>query len=62
MHPVTVLILIIAAVPCLCQRPFYAGLRPIGIPAVSTSSVTVNKRFKEDLPAALKGDVEAANR
>lgn len=44
------------------QRPFYAGLQPIGIPAVQ--SVDISNRFgeTEDAPIEARGDRNLVNR
>ncbi|CAH0589131.1 unnamed protein product [Chrysodeixis includens] len=54
-------IFLLAIVPCFCQRPFYAGLRPIGFPA--SSSAGLSNRFENGpIPAELNGDREYASR
>ncbi|CAH2229216.1 jg2620 [Pararge aegeria aegeria] len=44
------------------QRPFYAGLRPIGYPALATESIS--NRFGEtaDVPIEVRGDGNLINR
>ncbi|XP_075980333.1 uncharacterized protein LOC142979353 [Anticarsia gemmatalis] len=54
------ILLILAAVPCFCQRPFYAGQRPIGFPAVADP---LEDRFGDQpIPASLNGDRVYANK
>ncbi|CAH2984021.1 unnamed protein product [Chilo suppressalis] len=47
------------------QRPFYAGSRPIGYPAMQTDTIgQLSNRFGEDAPVPIetKGDVNLINR
>ena len=57
----SILLLLVLTVPCLCQRPFYAGSRPIGYPEVE-----MENRFGDNtdkpLPPQLNGDKEYADR
>lgn len=48
---------------CLAQRPFYAGLRPIGYPVIS-EPYDISNRFgyKKPLPLEAKGDGALVNR
>lgn len=45
------------------QRPFYAGLRPIGYPEAETNNILAN-RFGEDVPGPIeaRGDGDLVNR
>ncbi|XP_075980212.1 uncharacterized protein LOC142979265 [Anticarsia gemmatalis] len=53
----TVLIAVVKA-----QRPFYAGLRPIGVPAVETDLLSNRFGEDEDLPIEARGDANLINR
>lgn len=54
----TVLIAVVAA-----QRPFYAGLRPIGYPEVESQSLLSNRFGEdEDQPIEARGDGNLINR
>ncbi|KAL0821645.1 hypothetical protein ABMA28_005086 [Loxostege sticticalis] len=46
------------------QRPFYAGFRPIGYPAVESEIAQLSNRFGEDdpVPIETKGDRNFINR
>uniref|UniRef100_A0A2H1VV24 SFRICE_022197 n=1 Tax=Spodoptera frugiperda TaxID=7108 RepID=A0A2H1VV24_SPOFR len=57
----TALILILAIVPCFCQRPFYAGLRPIGYPETPAATGIFDRFSNEPIPAQLNGDRNYAN-
>lgn len=55
------LILVLTIVPCFCQRPFYAGLRPIGFPNTPVASGIFDRFQNEPIPAQLNGDRNYAN-
>ncbi|KAJ0174729.1 hypothetical protein K1T71_009837 [Dendrolimus kikuchii] len=57
-----VLLLIVGAAYVQAQRPFYAGLSPIGFPEIETDSI--QSRFGEDEPVAIElgGDRNLKNR
>ncbi|CAG5033210.1 unnamed protein product [Parnassius apollo] len=50
-------------ITCEAQRPFYAGLRPIGYPLTASNDILLN-RFGEDEPAPIeaRGDGSLINR
>ncbi|CAH0694535.1 unnamed protein product [Spodoptera exigua] len=52
---------ILAIVPCFCQRPFYAGLRPIGFPETPVATGIFDRFPDEPIPAQLNGDRNYAN-
>ncbi|PZC74914.1 hypothetical protein B5X24_HaOG207044 [Helicoverpa armigera] len=56
------LLLVLAIVPCFCQRPFYAGIRPIGFPETPVVSGIFDRFSNEPIPAQLNGDRDYANR
>lgn len=60
MMSTTAFLFILTITSCLCQRPFYAGLSPIGYPA-DTPQLT-NKFGDAPLPPQLNGDKASANR
>ncbi|CAG5033202.1 unnamed protein product, partial [Parnassius apollo] len=64
MPAVKIFIFLMAAlITSKAQRPFYAGLRPIGFPEIETNDVLLN-RFGEDVPGPIeaKGDGNLINR
>ncbi|XP_028042677.1 uncharacterized protein LOC114252392 [Bombyx mandarina] len=54
-------ILLVCVALCSCQRPFYAGRRPIGFPTIQPSGVA-SRSSVDPLPPQLNGDKEYANR
>ncbi|KAJ8712239.1 hypothetical protein PYW07_005081 [Mythimna separata] len=56
------LILLLAIVPCFCQRPFYAGKRPIGFPDTPEATALSSKYEKLEIPAQLNGDTDYAKK
>ncbi|XP_075980339.1 uncharacterized protein LOC142979360 [Anticarsia gemmatalis] len=52
----------ILAVVANAQRPFYAGLRPIGFPAVEADLLSNRFGETEDFPIEARGDGNLINR
>ena len=52
----TALFFILAIVPCFCQRPFYAGIRPVGFPTLPVNTGLLDRFQNEPIPAQLNGD------
>ncbi|KAJ8714973.1 hypothetical protein PYW08_004954 [Mythimna loreyi] len=56
------LIFLLVIVPCFCQRPFYAGIRPIGFPNTPVTPGKFTKFSNLPIPAQLNGDRDYADR
>ncbi|CAG9788633.1 unnamed protein product [Diatraea saccharalis] len=66
MARLAVFVVILAAITIsMAQRPFYAGVRPIGYPVMATDTYSqLSNRFGEDAPVPIetKGNVNLINR
>ncbi|KOB70863.1 Uncharacterized protein OBRU01_14834 [Operophtera brumata] len=58
----TTMLLLFLIIPCFCQRPFFAGLRPIGYPDVVSSDGQGNNVNRDPSPAQLNQDTSHGDR